>query len=123
MILTKTTQVEVPIGLFLVRFETIWGTPCNEGKHDDCLEHGCLDNEPSYIAEVDGSLTEVTLENWQELGVEGLTLNSNPKLWVDDTHDLRDKVFATKEEANKHLEYTLNRFKNPQPWEAFVKTA
>lgn len=38
----------------------------------------------------------------------------------DDTHDLRDRWFPTKEDAERHKEYTLNRFRNPQPWEQFV---
>lgn len=38
----------------------------------------------------------------------------------DDTHDLRDRWFPTKEAAQAHADYTLNRFRNPQPWESFV---
>lgn len=44
-------------------------------------------------------------------------------LWEDDTHDLRDRWFATEQEAQEHLEYSLNRWRHPQPWESFVKVA
>jgi hypothetical protein len=39
---------------------------------------------------------------------------------VGDTHDFRDRWFATKEAAEEHYKHTMERFKNPQPWEAFV---
>ena len=39
----------------------------------------------------------------------------------DDTHDLRNRWFASEEEAREHLEYTLSRFQNPLPWESFVE--
>lgn len=42
-------------------------------------------------------------------------------LWENDTHDLRDRWFATEREARDHAEYTERRFKNPAPWESFVK--
>lgn len=44
-------------------------------------------------------------------------------LWEDDTHDLRDRWFATEQEARDHLEYTLDRWRRPEPWESFVKVA
>ena len=121
MRLKRIQEVEVPIGMYLVRFNPVWGTQCNEGKHDDCLQHGCLDNEPSYIAEVDGELNKVTTKNWQALDVVGLTVETNSDFYHDDTHDSRDRIFKTKAEAKAHLEYTLKRFKNPSPWESFVK--
>lgn len=58
----------VPVGKFLVTFDAIWGVSCNEGKHKDCFEHGCLDNEPSYIAEVNSNVSEITEENYLSLG-------------------------------------------------------
>ncbi|MGH8009584.1 MAG: hypothetical protein ACREQ3_21550, partial [Candidatus Binatia bacterium] len=49
-------------------------------------------------------------------------------LWPDepdecapDTHDLRSLWFATKEEAENHERYTMNRYRNPQPWESFIR--
>lgn len=38
----------------------------------------------------------------------------------DDTHDLRDRFFETREEAEEHARYTKDRFDNPQPWESFI---
>ena len=45
------------------------------------------------------------------------------ELWEDDTHDLRSRIFDTEAEAREWADYTLDRFHNPQPWEAFVKVA
>jgi hypothetical protein len=120
----KRTVIDtVPIGYWLVTFEPIWGQRCNEGQHDDCMTHGCMDNEPDYIAEVDGAINKITRRNYYELGANGLTISSNTNDRYDDTHDLRPRLFKTKQEAKAHLEYTLKRFKNPQPWESFVQTA
>lgn len=120
----KRTIVDlVPVNYYLVSFEAIWGTHCNPGKHDDCSIHGCDDNEPSHIAEVDGSVNKVTQDNYMQLNAIGMTIESNTNYRYDDTHDLRSRLFKTKHEAVAHMEYTLSRFKNPQPWESFVKIA
>lgn len=121
MRITKKIQVEVPIGKYAVVFNLVWGAACNPGKHTDCLDHGCLDNEPSYVQDVDGIATKITRKNYPELGVEGLSVDSHTGEKYDDTHDFRTRIFNTKKEALEHLEYTLNRFKNPQPWESFIK--
>lgn len=42
-------------------------------------------------------------------------------LWEDDTHDFRPRWFKTKEEAEKHITYTVNRWKHPKPWESFIR--
>lgn len=123
---TRTIVDNVPVGLFLVTFESIWGAPCNVGEHDDCLEHGCLNNEPSYVAAIESSVAEVTVDNYLTLDVDvtDQTVELNNDIDpVSDTHDLRPRLFASKEEAEKHVTYTVNRFNNPQPWEVFVKGA
>ena len=40
---------------------------------------------------------------------------------VSDTHDLRDRWFATEAEALSHLGNTLDRWQHPKPWESFVQ--
>lgn len=39
----------------------------------------------------------------------------------NDTHDLRSRWFATQEEAETYARFTANRWRNPQPWESFVR--
>ena len=38
-----------------------------------------------------------------------------------DTHDLRDRWFATRAEANEYATYTLRCWEHPAPWESFVQ--
>lgn len=126
MQVTRTVVDNVPVGLFLVTFETIWGAPCNSGEHDDCGEHGCDDNEPTYIADIEPTIAEITTVNYLTLPVDvtDQTIDLNADVdGTSDSHDLRPRLFATKEEADAHVAYTVERFNNPQPWEIFVKTA
>lgn len=113
----------VPIGLYAVHFEAIYGNKCLEGEHDDCLEHGCFDYGQEYIEEIEPSIDLVTSENYRNLpfDVTGKddTFNANG-LWQGDTHDFRPRLFVMKKEAEQHIKETMARFKNPQPWEAFV---
>lgn len=118
MKLKKTIEVDIPVGMYLVEFNTIWGSECNEGKHTDCMSHGCWDNEPSYVAEVDYTVTKVTKENM--LG-EGMDLNSNTADCYDDTHDFRSRVFKNKREATEYAKGIVEKFNNPMPWQSFVK--
>jgi hypothetical protein len=41
---------------------------------------------------------------------------------TDDTHDFRTRLFDTEQDAREHLEYTLERWKNPEPWCNFIET-
>lgn len=113
----------VPVNMYLVTFDTIWGQPCNPGEHNDCLEHGCMDNEPSYVAEIDPAVIQVTAANYTKLqeNVVGRDADWNADGVNGDTHDLRPRLFRTRKEANAHVKYTTERFKNPQPWESFIK--
>lgn len=113
---------QVPINYWIVSFDTIWGSQCNSGKHDDCLEHGCMDNEPSYIAEIEPRLERITTKNYITLDYNYAIKTMNSSEYIgDDTHDLRPRLFKTKGEAQKFIDYTVNRFNNPNPWECFVK--
>ncbi len=38
----------------------------------------------------------------------------------DDTHDLGNRWFPTREDAESHATYTKDRWNNRQPWESFV---
>jgi len=121
----KRTVIDlVPVGMYLVTFNAIWNNHCNPGEHEDCLDHGCFDNGRDYISDVDSNIVKVTSKNYLELpeNVIGKDETMNLKgLGVDDTHDFRPRLFKTLKQAKEHEKYTVNRFKNPQPWEAFVK--
>lgn len=125
-IIKRTIFDNVPVGLYLVTFESIWDSKCNEGKHECCFEHGCGDNEPSYIAEIIPTVVKVTAKNYLVLGedVIGKDDSFNSKeLFEGDTHDIRPRLFKTLKEAKAHIKYTVDRFNNPSPWECFVKSA
>lgn len=89
---------------------------------------------PDAIVDVDGGIMRIAPHTVREFGgalcvVEedgkfGIPVENFQKLddlWTDDTHDLRDRFFETEEEAKAHLEYTLERFANPAPWESFIQ--
>ncbi len=52
--------------------------------------------------------------------IPAATFQEREELACDDTHDLRNRWFETEQEAREHMEYTLRRWKHPQPWESFV---
>lgn len=113
----------VPVGLYYVQFNPILSSPCNPGKHDDCVDHGCMDNEPNRISEIDPVIIRVTEKNYDTFSVD---VRDRDVTWNDDyvsgdTHDIRPRLFATLKQAKDHASYTLERWKNPQPWESFVK--
>ena len=43
-------------------------------------------------------------------------------LWQDDSHDARDRWFATEQEAREHAESVIKSWENPNPWQSFVVT-
>lgn len=114
----------VPVGMYLVSFRAIYGIQCNPGEHDDCLNHECIYNEPSFIEDIEPEIIKVLKSNYLILSEDVInkdeTLNSDI-LNSDDTHDLRSRLFKTKKDAENHIKYTVDRFKKPQPWEVFVK--
>lgn len=122
----KRTIIDlVPVGFYLTDFELVYNNRCNPGEHEDCLEHGCFDNDSEYVQEVIAHITKITAKNYKELSID-VTL---PKylevlpLWEGDTHDLRPRIFKTKHEATTHTKNTLDRFNNARPWECFIKVA
>lgn len=122
----KRTVVDlVPVGFYLADFEPIYSTRCNVGEHEDCLEHGCFDNNSEYVSEAIALIVKITAKNYRELSVDVTLpkyLDVTP-LWEDDTHDLRPRIFKTRQEADAHVKQTLDRFNNAQPWECFIKVA
>lgn len=122
----RTVYDNVPVGLYLVSFESVWSSPCNPGKHECCMEHGCMDNEPNRISDVDATVTKVTRSNYLELpeSVCNRETDWNADTSVcGDTHDLRPRLFKLKRDAEAYSQSVVARFRNPQPWECFVKTA
>ncbi len=107
-----------------IKVEEGWGvdvTPIFSDEQDD-----------SHVADIDVTVVQITKDNLEKIGgVWCVKLGENyhvpvesfkhlDKLWQDDTHDLRTRWFATEQEARDHAEYTLSRWKNPNPWESFV---
>lgn len=82
-----------------------------------------MDNEPDRVSDVDASVTRVTRSNYLKFDVIGRDLDWNTSDSYDDTHDLRPRLFATKREAEEHVKATIDKFKNPMPWQSFVKVA
>jgi len=100
----------VPVGLWLVSFDRIWDI--NEETGHERIS----DIEPM-------ELKRVTSKSYLSLceDVVNKDINWNTDHVNDDTHDFRPRLFKTKKEALEHIKYTVNRFKNPQPWESFIK--
>lgn len=119
MKLKKIVEVECPVGMYAVVFDTVWGSRCTEECTAEPLNHPCMDNEPDYIAEVDAKIVKVTLKN--ALGFQGLDIDSNTTESYDDTHDFRTRIFKTRREARGFVMYTMNNWKHPAPWQCFVK--
>ena len=118
----KHTVVDlVPVGLYLVEFTAIWGSRCSCEPHtDDCLDHGT-----EYVADIEPSITRVTEKNYENGTFQTNVINKdetlNDDFKHDDTHDLRPRLFKKKRDALEHTRFTMDRFKNPQPWESFVE--
>jgi hypothetical protein len=101
--ITVPHTYQVPVGYWLVTFFPVWN----------------IDEDTGYesIAEVDGNVQQVTED---DIHLADMSIDTNTSNHYGDTHDLRDRLFSTKSEAEEHMRYTLNRFCNPQPWESFV---
>ena len=102
-------------------FREGWGVYF-DGIYDDeeriTEVHGGIVRITEHRIEVMGGVPCVQDENGTYRPVENF--RELEGLGVDDTHDFRDRWFQYKHEAQEHLDDTLRRFKNPQPWESFV---
>jgi hypothetical protein len=91
------------------------------------------EDEPEHVSDIEvevvrlGPTTEVIVAGalcvqvWPNAYVPMENFQPLDDLTVDDTHDLRLRWFARETDARAHAEYTLQRWKNPQPWESFVE--
>jgi hypothetical protein len=95
----------VPVGYWHVSFLPVWD--CND------------DTGREWIAEVDVEVRRVTTEDTNLADMSTATNSDHTNV---DTHDFRARLFETKADAAAHAKYTVDRFSNPQPWEAFVRT-
>ena len=89
----------------------------DEPEHVSDIEVGVVKLAPTHEHIIGGAICAkigdkfyVPMENFQRL--EDLT--------VDDTHDLRDRWFASKTEADDYAFHVERRWQYPQPWESFV---
>jgi len=105
-----------------VSYETGWGVACliiwdDEDRVSD-VEIVVVEIAPATEKVLGGVLCvsigpdmNIPIQNFEH--VEDLA--------TDDTHDLRDRWFATEDEAREHARYTVDRWANPEPWCSFVK--
>lgn len=92
------------------------------------------DADTDTIAELEAGVAQVTPGNLRAVGGAVCAQPEGESWWLpcqpehfatdevhDDTHDLRARLFDTREEAEAHVRDTLDRFANPAPWESFVQ--
>lgn len=108
-----------------------WGVSIN------AIWSGGDEDGPEYVSDIDVAVVRITADTVEVIGevpcVKLDPTSPNNRTWVpvanfkveaarqyDDTHDLRDRWFATEEQAKHHANYTLQRWRNPRPWESFV---
>ena len=124
-------EVERGYGVY---FETIWSVYLNEetgemfetGMVSDIKGHIVEINEDTVIAGTDVSVVVETDDGWSDDIVpvsqfERVNVEFHHVANCGDTHDLRSKFFENREDAEKYLEFVVNRFYNPKPWESFVQ--
>jgi hypothetical protein len=103
-----------------------WGVACvpiyNGEEYDDSIadiEVLIVRIAESAVREIGG--TPCVRPDGESMWFPVVNFQELEELWEDDTHDLRDRWFATEEEARGHADYTLKRWRNPEPWESFVR--
>ena len=93
------------------------------------------DDESERVSDIEVYIVEISPENARIIGgVACVFVGQNhnygcpienfldvPDLTEDDTHDLRSRWFATREEAEGHAEAVKELWARPNPWTAFVK--
>jgi len=99
-----TTTMRVPVGYWLVQFFLCWNSDEDGGGVHDVDEVVV-----SKITERDVGFADYTLET-----------NADSR-YVDDTHDFRDRIFETEEDARAHAEEVLKAWRSPNPWQVFVR--
>lgn len=111
-------------------FEGVWQEEDWGEKLADVVPY-LVEINPETVKDISGVAAvpiygdDLAVNNLGELGqvifwVPVENFKDVPELWQDDTHDFRTRWFSTKEEAEKHIEYTMKRYRHPQPWESFI---
>lgn len=90
-------------------------------------------DDDDFVSDIDSTVVEITESAVELIGGEPC-VKLGPDTYVpvenfltevsgghDDTHDLRDRWFATEREAREHETYTMKRYRNPQIWESFIQ--
>ncbi len=137
---TKTCirSYEIPEG-FMVCFLPIWGW--SEDQHIEAEEQGVdVDNlfpDPGVIAGVDPYILEVNPHtvtdidgqpfvrcgSFLQLAIPEVPPDELDRIEHGDSHDLLSRTFETRKEAEIFHDYTVNRWKHPEPWESFATIA
>lgn len=104
--ITVPVTYDVPVGAWLVSFTPVW-------DHDEEIGR-------EWVCDVDAEVRQLTDTDTGYAGMKRAELDPC-HTEHDDTHDLTERLYATEAEARAHAEWTIARFKNPQPWESFVK--
>lgn len=121
-----TTKFTVKVPVEIEEGYGVWFIPVYGGEEG-----------PEAIVDVDGGLVRIAPDTVKVSG-EALVVSPENTTMIgfpvsefqrredlrspDDTHDLRSRFFETREEAEEHLRYTMERWENPEPWCVFVQT-
>lgn len=103
----KVITFNIPVGCWLVSFMPVHYGDNDEGK------------DPDGIVEVDAEVRQLTEE---DTAYHNRNVDDNAcQVQYSDTHDFRERLFTKESDAREHAEWTVSRFKNPQPWESFIQ--
>lgn len=113
------TPVELDSG-YGVWFSPIFGAP-DTPEEDTVVEvyGGIVEISPDTVKVATNVEPYVEVEQYCHMAATSFRRYED--LQTDDTHDLRNRLFDTKQEARQHLEHTLETFNNPLPWQTFIR--
>jgi len=118
-----------------VAFMPVWDY--SEAAKNAAAEDGCdlFEYEPDVVSGIEGYILEVSPKTVIDMdgapvvkcgafavsAIPEVNPEEGAKIEYGDTHDFRSRTFDTQEEAERFLDYTVQRFKHPHPWESFVQ--
>lgn len=94
---TQQVERKIPVGYWLVEFT------------------GDYSGGPYSIKPIISEINESDYDTHE------MSIDDNTDKLGDDTHDFRSRLFETKEAAEKHVKYTMDRWEHPEVWESFVR--
>lgn len=90
-------------------------------------------DDEDRISDIEVGVVNLSPVNWH-YGIDGIicakvddnysipvgNFKDHEDLWQDDTHDLRNRWFRSKFEAEEYAKSVMDTWKNPEPWRSFV---